>query len=148
MSLDSNLLVYASHNDDPKHGIAVDVLERAARGSCVQPLQTLGECFNVLTRKRGFSPDAARTAVDKLRALFPVVAADEAALEAALAAVRDHKLQFWDAMLWSTVRRAGCRILFSEDRNDGEEIGGVRIVNPLKAGNRSILDLALPPAES
>jgi predicted nucleic acid-binding protein len=148
VSLDSNILVYASHDDDPKHEAAVAVLARAAQGNCVQPLQSLGECFNVLTRKRGFSPTAARTAVEKLRTLFPIVAADETALEAAMTAVRDHKLQFWDAMLWATVRRAGCRVLFSEDRNDGEDIGGVKIVNPLKPENRSILDLALPPAES
>lgn len=148
VSLDSNILVYAAHTDDPKHELAVAVLARAAHGNCVQPLQSLGECFNVLTRKRGFSPAAARMAVDGLRALFPVVVADEATLETAMTAVRDHKLQFWDAMLWATVRRAGCRILFSEDRNDGEDIGGVKIVNPLKSANRSILDVALPLLEA
>ena len=78
VSLDSNILVYAAHTDDPKHELAVAVLARAAHGNCVQPLQSLGECFNVLTRKRGFSPAAARMAVDGLRALFPVVVADEA----------------------------------------------------------------------
>ena len=148
VSLDSNILVYAAHDDDPKHALAVAVLARAARGDCVQPLQSLGECFNVLTRRRGFSPAAARMAVDGLRALFPVVVADEATLETAMTAVRDHKLQCWDAMLWATVRRAGCRILLSEDRNDGEDIGGVKIVNPLKPENRSILDVALPLLEA
>lgn len=148
VSLDSNILVHASHDGDPKHEFAVAVLERAAQGHCIQSLQSLGECFHVLTRKRLLPPAAARTAVDKLRALFPIVVADETTLEAAMTAVRDHKLQFWDAMLWATVRSAGCRLLFSEDRNDGEDIGGVKIVNPFRPENRSILDLALPPAGS
>jgi predicted nucleic acid-binding protein len=144
VSLDSNILVYAAHNDDERHEAAVAILERAARGDCVQPLQSLGECFNVLTRKRQFAPAAAMAAVDKLRAMFPIVVADEPALESAMAAVQDHKLQFWDALLWATVRRAGCRVLFSEDMNDGQDIAGIKIVNPLKPENRMIVDLALP----
>jgi predicted nucleic acid-binding protein len=148
VSLDSNILVYAAHDDDPRHEAAVAFLGRAARGDCVQPLQSLGECFNVLTRKRRFAPAAARVAVDELRAMFPVAIADERALDAAMSVVRDHKLQFWDALFLATVRHAGCRVLLSEDMDDGQDIAGVKIVNPLEAVNRPLLDLVLPPPES
>ena len=148
VSLDSNILVYASHDDDHRHAAAVAILHRAAQGDCIQPLQSLGECFNVLTRKRRFAPEAAMAAVERIRAAFQVVVADEVALETAMAGVRDHKLQFWDALLWATVRKAGCRVLFTEDMKDGQDIAGVKIVNPLMAENREIIDLVLPPAET
>lgn len=38
-------------------------------------------------------------------------------------------------MLWATARRAGVRILFSEDFQDGQTIEGVGILNPFAAHN-------------
>ncbi|MFL5335426.1 MAG: PIN domain-containing protein [Geminicoccaceae bacterium] len=148
VSLDSNLLIYAAHDDDPKHRLAVGVVERAAQGNCVQPLQSLGECFHVLTRKRRFAPDAAMTAVNNFRAIFPIVVADLSVLDMAMSVTRDYKLQFWDALLLATVRSAGCRVLFSEGMNDGQEIAGVKIVNPLMPSGQMVVDLVLPPLES
>ena len=38
--------------------------------------------------------------------------------------------------------------LLSEDFSDGQDISGVKIVNPFEAGNEPLLDLVLPPAET
>ena len=32
-----------------------------------------------------------------------------------MAAVNEQKLAFWDAMLWATVRQAGCSVIVGED---------------------------------
>jgi len=50
---------------------------------------------------------------------------------------------FWDAMLWATVRRAGVRLLVSEDFQDGQTIEGVRIINPFAAQNSVLIERAL-----
>jgi predicted nucleic acid-binding protein len=76
--------------------------------------------------------------------LFPIVAADESDLATAVSAVQHHGLSFWDAMLWATASRAGCRMLFSEDLQDGRRLDGVLFVNPFAPGNRKLVDLALP----
>ena len=55
-----------------------------------------------------------------------------------------HGLSFWDAMLWATAKRAGCRMLFSEDLQDGRRLDGVLFVNPFAPANRKLVDLALP----
>ena len=68
--------------------------------------------------------------VKDLRGLCRIVAADEVALTDAMAAVRDHGISFWDALLWATLRRAGCNLLVTEDLQDGRILGGVRFVNP------------------
>ena len=70
--------------------------------------------------------------------------ADESDLAVAVIAVEQHGLSFWDAMLWATARRAGCRVLLSEDFQDGRDLGGILFVNPLEPANRKLLDLALP----
>ena len=40
-------------------------------------------------------------------------------------------------MLWATAKRAGCRMLFSEDLQDGRRLGDVLFVNPFDPANRS-----------
>ena len=86
--------------------------------------------------------------VQSFQSLFAVAAADESDLAAAVVAVEQHGLSFWDAMLWATARRAGCRLLLSEDFQDGRDLGGVLFVNPFDPANRKLLDLALPERRS
>ena len=146
-TFDSNILVYAAHATDEKHEPAYALVRRASRGrDCVQTLQSLGECYNVL-RKRGFAAADAETAVAQYRTLFPVVAGEPEVLDDALRVSRIHKLQFWDAFMWATAKGAGCRVMFTEDLQDGRNLEGVRIVNPFNRANREFVDLVLPPPE-
>lgn len=74
---------------------------------------------------------------------MPVVAADEVALVDAIDGVVEHKLSFWDAMMWATAKRAGCRLLISEDGADGRTLGGVTTVNPFARKASALIDEAL-----
>jgi predicted nucleic acid-binding protein len=147
LTLDSNILVYAAHPDDQRHARAVAVVARARRADCIQTLQSLGESFRVLTARRGWEAEKAIAVMTGYRHLFEIVAANADDFVVATAAVRDHRLSFWDAMLWATARRAGCRLILTEDGHDGRNLGGVRSVNPFLPENEAIVDLALPPEE-
>ena len=144
LTLDSNILVYAAHEGDRRNARAVALVDRASRGDCVQTVQSFGETFRILTVRRSFAPALAIETIQKLRLLFAVVAATEEDLATAMDAVRDHRLSFWDALLWATARRAGCRLLITEDGHDGRNLGGVRFVNPFKSENDVLLDVVLP----
>jgi predicted nucleic acid-binding protein len=80
--------------------------------------------------------------------LFPIVAPGGSDLADAARAVEHDGLSFWDAMLWATAKRAGCRMLFSEDLQDGRRLGEVLFVNPFDPANRKLVDLALPELPS
>ena len=69
-------------------------------------------------------------------------------LPVALRAVLRHDLPFWDAMLWATVQQAGCRVLLTEDFQDGRKLGSVTFINPFEPGNAAVLDRALSPIAS
>ena len=144
VTFDSNVLIYAVSRSDPRHATATALIDRAARADCRQTLQSLAECFNVLSRKYRLPTSEAYGWVQSFQRLFAVVPADENDLEAAVSAVERHGLSFWDAMLWATASRAGCRVLFSEDLQDGRRLDGVLVVNPFAPGNRRLVDLALP----
>lgn len=145
--LDTNLLVYAAHREETRHHSAIDIVRRAARADCVQTLQSLGECFNVLRRKTTLGVANARAAIRDYRTLFDaIVPAAPDDLDDALTANERHGLQFWDAMLWATAKRAGCRLILSEDFQDGRTLEGVRFLDPFKPENARLIDLALPEA--
>jgi predicted nucleic acid-binding protein len=62
--------------------------------------------------------------------LFPVILPKATTLKFAIDAVENHKLSFWDAMLWATAKQAGVNILLSEDFQHGRALEGVSFRNP------------------
>jgi predicted nucleic acid-binding protein len=131
-TLDSNLLVYASDRQGgARHRSANDLVRRASGLDCTLTLQALAEFFRVTTGKFDVAPRTAAEIVNGWRDVFPVCSADDMALVDAMDAADAHALPFWDAMLWATARRAGCRAVLSEDFQDGRELGGVIFINPL-----------------
>jgi predicted nucleic acid-binding protein len=147
VTFDTNVLVYAANADSgPRHHRAIELLDRAARVDCVQPLQTYGEFFHVVTRKGGLAPAMARLAIEKWLRLFRVSAADEGVLRTAIMATDVHGIAFWDAMLWATAEASGARFLVSEDLQDGRRLGLVTFVNPFRTLNDGLINAILPPA--
>jgi predicted nucleic acid-binding protein len=144
VSFDTNILVYATHSVPlAKTHRARDLLVRGMRtGSSILLLQTLAEFTSVAIRKAGIAVDEVRTAIDAWRAVLPVQGTEDVDLSAALDAVKNHRLGFWDAML--AAQRAGVRHLLTEDLQDGFELAGVRFVNPFDAANNRLIDEILP----
>lgn len=141
-TLDANVLVYAfDAQGDSRGDIAWHLVDRLARDGTFLPLQSLNETANVLL-KRKVPADAVAAYVGDLAGNFEVATSSRDDLDAALAAVRAHKLAFWDAMLWATCLRAGAAILFTEDFQDGRVLRGMRFVNPFAAKNARLLPKA------
>ncbi len=146
ISFDTNILVYAADKAaGARHRRAADLIERSIRrGNCSQTLQSFGEFFSVVTRKSGIAPEAAAAFVQGWQAVTLAEASTAADLGAAMRAVGEHRLAFWDAMLWATARRTGVRILISEDFQDGRMLDGVRFIDPFAAHNSALLEQLLP----
>lgn len=135
LTVDTNVLVYAADRDaGPRHQTARALLARATHADCVLTLQALAEFFAVVTRKSGFSAPEAAVFVDSWHEMFTVVSATSTTLRQAMRVAEQHRLPFWDAMLWSISKESGCRYLLSEDFQTGRELGGVRFVNPFARG--------------
>lgn len=69
VALDTNVLAYAEGVNGPeKKEAALAILDRLSPETGWLPTQALGELFNVLVRKAGFSRDQARVAILSWRA--------------------------------------------------------------------------------
>jgi predicted nucleic acid-binding protein len=146
VAFDSNILVYAVDNQaGARRDAAADLLIRATPRDAVLALQVLGEFLNVVTRKLGVSKQAAADHIADWRSVFPVVAPGATTMDRAIGAAIEHDLQFWDAMLWATVDDADCDVLFSEDFQDGRQLGRVQFINPFDPANHRLVNTVLPP---
>jgi predicted nucleic acid-binding protein len=131
VSLDTNLLIYAvSAEEDGRGAIAKEMLGLLPYHNCVLTLQALSEFAHVGIRKLGLPAEQVLSRVEAWIALFPVIHAATSTLARAIHAVETYRLAFWDAMLWATAYEADVALLFSEDFQHNQRIGGVRIFNP------------------
>jgi len=105
----------------------------------VLPVQALGELFHVLVRKAGRPPTDARTAILSWRDAFAVAETTEAVMIAAADLASRHQISIWDAVIVATAAEAGCRLILSEDLQDGFTWTGVTITNPFASSRHPLL---------
>lgn len=131
--VDTNILIYARDRDEPeKQRRAIELIDGlAATGELVLSVQCLNE-FSATSLRRGVAVSEIETAVARWRDLGDVLRLEEAATSAALSAVAQHHLSFWDALIWATARDAAVPIVFSEDFQHGRELDGVRFMDPFR----------------
>ncbi|SRR5260370_724156 len=144
VTLDTNILIYAiDSSQGAKHLLASKLLLRAAVNRHPLMLQSLNEFAAVVRKKRLMPLATLKKIVEYHRGAFvlePPIVED---LLDAIQANEDHQLPVWDALLWATARRSGCEIIFSEDFQDGRELGGVRFINPFKLSGRELRAFSL-----
>lgn len=144
VALDTNVLAYAEGvNDSEKRDIVLELVRNLPQESTIIPVQVLGELFNVLTRKAGRSRAEAREALLGWRDTFPVVETAPEVMLAAADLATDHRLGIWDAVILSVASQAGCRLLLSEDLQDGFTWGGVTVVDPFASPRHALLESLL-----
>lgn len=131
--VDTNVLVYARDPGQPdKQALAETWMEHlwASPGARVST-QVLNEYYITVTRKlpEPLTQEAARADVADLARWEPVGVDGD--LVAAAWDIEDRfGFHFWDALVVAAAQRAGCDALLTEDLQDGQDLDGVRVVNP------------------
>ena len=127
----------------PSAYAALALIRRLPQEAAIVPVQVLGELFNVLVRKGGKSRSDAREAILSWRDTFPSVETSPEAMLAAVDLATDHQLGIWDAVILSAASQAGCRLLLSEDLQEGFTWAGVTVVNPFSSPQHALLNALL-----
>src|SRR5437773_578192 len=132
--VDTNVLLYTIDEDPasaPKRQRAQQLLLSERWGWSVQ---VAAEFFvNATSAKRPFrlaATDAA--ALVEAWFAFPTLELTPALFRAAVAIQQRFQLSYWDAAILAAAKQMDCRIVFSEDLNDGQNYDGVTVVNPFK----------------
>jgi predicted nucleic acid-binding protein len=129
--LDTNVLVYAAAGDHPaKQARALDLLDQDGVGVCAQVLH---EFYDVVTNKLKppLAPETAMQWLDQLDA-FPRVELDADTVRDGAELSHRYGIRYWDGAVLAAAHRFGAAVLLTEDLNDGQTYGSVRVENPFK----------------
>lgn len=131
--LDTNILLYAASRnpaDLTKKKIAIDLIDHKEFGLSAQVLQ---EFYTVATKKADFrmSPDKALEWIENFEE-FPCQSVDSGLVKNAAEVSARHRISYWDGAIVAAAEALGAPVLYSEDLNDGQVFGGVRVVNPFR----------------
>ena len=130
--LDSNILVYCLDENNPeKQSIAKKIVTNLVETSSGQILtQSLQEFFNVITKKLNCPKENARQSVEYFSAAFPVHCNTVKDIISAITISIKTQFSFYDSLILSAAKAENCDTVYSEDLNNGQEVNGIKIVNP------------------
>ena len=146
VALDTNVLAYAEGlGDDVRCQLASDLISKLDPINSLVPVQVLGELSRILTSKLKKSSADVRELL--LSWSDAVVVADTTwtAFQSAIDLTVDHQISMWDALIMSVAAENKCRLLISEDFQNGFTWRGVTVVNPFetKAKPYKLLAMAI-----
>ncbi|MGH6956484.1 MAG: PIN domain-containing protein [Caulobacteraceae bacterium] len=134
ITADTNVLVYLWDNYVPtKTSVAALAVSSLMERASLLGLQVIGETQNALRRKLRQPPWQAAQNARALLSAFDTFVASEANVAESLTMMAAGRLSYWDALLITAARDAGCRTLLSEDMQDGARFGDLEILNPFGA---------------
>ena len=132
--LDTNVFVYTFDRSAPaKARKATDLIRKAANsGEGIISFQVVQEFFNVALR-RFPQPMSIAEAEQYLTTVFRPLLAVHSSPSVYFGALRiagKYRLSWFDSVIVACAVEGGCDVLYSEDLQNGAEIGGVRVENP------------------
>ena len=143
-AIDTNVLAYAEGaGDERRKRVARELLVRLADDRTILPMQVLVELYRVLVGKCRFSAELAKEALLRWAETFQVRDSNWAAMRSALDLAQDHQLAIWDSLILSVAAEHRCRVLLSEDMQEGFVWSGVTVVNPFAPRPHALLEKLL-----
>ena len=132
--LDTNIFVYSFDSSAPsKARRATQLIQRAAEtAKGIVSFQVVQEFFNVAFR-RFTQPMTVAEAEQYLSTVFrPLLAvhSSQALYGEALRLTGRHRLSWFDSLIVAAAMEGRCSILYSEDFQDGQRFGDLKIQNP------------------
>ena len=133
--IDTNILLYALSTDPEEAAKAAEARNLLDQPNGALSVQVLQEFYVQATR----DTKSDRITHDQAVALitswerFKIQELTLQVMHAALGTRKRFRISYWDAAIIEAAKAAGCNIIYSEDLNDGQDFGGVRVKNPFNS---------------
>ncbi|MBD1874848.1 PIN domain-containing protein [Nodosilinea sp. FACHB-131] len=129
--LDTNIIIYGYSQDEP------DKQQRARECSQTNEswisTQVLNETVNTLKRKFSLNYRQIGAVVDELSQQSQIAIVSLNTIHKALEIAQRYQYSYFDSLIVASALEVGCDRLYSEDLQDGQEIGNVlTIINPFR----------------
>ncbi len=130
--IDTSVLLYSISRDPSEQSKQRQAVVIIDAGDLCLSVQVLQEFYMQATRSSRKDALSHRQAADFIRVWrrFPVQENTLALLQRSLETCERFRLSYWDAAVVEAARAGGCRELYSEDLQHGQDFSGVRVINP------------------
>lgn len=132
--LDTNVFVYLLDRLAPNKAARAEQLIRdgLASGAAAISYQVVQEYCNVVTRRISPVLRPVDLEVQFAQVFGPMLAVESSLwlFRQALELQRQHHLAWYDALIVAAAQEAECRILYTEDLQNGQRFGSLRVENP------------------
>jgi predicted nucleic acid-binding protein len=131
--LDTNILLYAKVDDgSDKHTKCHDLLAVTLAGSeIVVSIQVLNEYY-VNTLKKNIIPAEIQSTVNQFIADFEIVPLTKELIPEIYRICNRYQFSYWDSTIVAAALEARCKILYTEDLQDGQVIDNTLwVINPV-----------------
>jgi len=131
--IDTNILIYAyDTSTGEKHQEASKLLQELWKNEngCIS-IQVLQEFYVNTTRKapQALEPLQAASIIRDL-SNWKIHRPDTEDVLAAISIQQQYQISFWDALIIRSAQESNCKTLWSEDLSNGQDYGGVKVINP------------------
>ena len=129
--IDTNVLVYACDSTSgTKQAKALALIEHLKHSAkpCIST-QVLQELYSILTSKFRIAAEDAKEVLLLYEKLH-VVTVEVKDINDAVDFSKRWQISIWDALILTAAMKAGCSIVYTEDLNDGQTYGSIKVVNP------------------
>ena len=138
--VDSNVFVYALDDADRRKRDAARAWRAMLWSTRLGRIsfQVLNEFYINAARLTPAAVDQVRAEVRDLLAWRPIVV-DAAVIELGWKLQDRYHLSYWDSLIVAAAKSLSCGYLLSEDLQEGQDLNGVRVINPFTQTPDSLL---------
>jgi predicted nucleic acid-binding protein len=130
--IDTNILLHAISTEASEAAKAAVARNLLLTANWAWSAQVAAEFINAGTSARRPVPltlDQAEGWIDSWL-VFPLIPVDAPIVKMAIQLAKRYGISYFDAQIVAAAKSLGCRTLYSEDLNHGQDYGGVTVVNP------------------
>ena len=129
--IDTNVLIYAYSETEPdKKDTTLTILENY---HIVFSIQVINEFIWVMNKKYKIDFKILQALLDRFWEKFEVTLLQKTSIDQALSIAQRYKYSYWDSLILSSALENRCKVLYTEDMQDGQTIDGkLNIENPFK----------------
>lgn len=132
--LDTNVFIYSfDKQQKKKHNLAIELIQNALKTQRgIISTQVIQEFLNVVFRKFEKTMTAQESEKYFKRVLIPLCEFFPSFqyYQQAIEIKKSYGYSFYDALILTAAIQTSCKILYSEDFQNGQSVEGVRVINP------------------
>lgn len=129
--VDSNIWLYAFM--DSSSAKRNQALQLIGGEGIVLSTQVINEVCANLLRKADYTEPEVQQTIDNFQARYPILNVTTNIIRQASVLRESYSFSYWDSAVIATAIEADCIIVYSEDMQNGQQIGNLKIINPFAA---------------